>query len=382
MITQAIKKKMLLITYGAALLFLVLRFDFVREMISDVIRVINPFLIGVIIAFILNRPMEIFKKLYTSGKKKRKYAKGFSILTVYILFFIIITAIVLFIIPQLITSIRSFVYNLDGYLKNLQKYAMELSRNYNLDLIDLNAVFTELNDLLKNLATSILNYIGGVLPKIVTVTSNILSVLFNSIIALVISINLLAGKEKLLCQAKKIVYAYLKPERANRIEYVVKLSSGIFEKYVVGQLTEACVLGILCFIGMSIFRFDYAMLISTLVGVTALIPVAGAWIGGGVAFVLLALTSPVKALLFLIFLIILQQLENNLIYPRIVGNSIGLPGLWVIFAVTVGGGIFGLPGIIFGVPVMAILYTLIGEDIEAKSKKQKEINQDSNEIKC
>ena len=150
------------------------------------------------------------------------------------------------------------------------------------------------------------------------------------------------------------------------------LVNDIFSRYLIGQVTEACILGGLCFVGMKIFRFDYAILISTLIAVTALIPVVGAWIGGGVSFLLLGLVSPINAVMFLIYLTILQQLENNLIYPRVVGSSIGLPGIWVIFAVTVGGGLFGFVGIMLSVPTMSVIYTLIRENVHFRlSRKEK-----------
>lgn len=374
--TFSVKNKFLLITYAAALLFLVFRFDFVAAGLKNILRIFSPFFIGIALAFILNQPMVFFKKLYGKKIKKESLVRGLSILTVYILFFVAITAIILFIIPEVIKNISSFISKLDVYVRNLQVLAAEITSKYDLEMIDLNALLVELNDILKDFATYVLNYLAELLPKILTMTTNIVSVIFNAVISLVVSINLLGGKEKLLYQGKKLAYTYLSLKKAKKLEKVVKLSSDIFGKYVVGQLTEACVLGILCFLGMSIFRFNYAILISTMIAVTALIPVVGAWLGGGISFVLLALTSPLRAVFFLIYLTVLQQLENSLIYPRIVGKSIGLPGLWVLFAVTVGGGMFGLPGVILGVPVMAIIYTLIGQDIKNKeggnAKEKKE----------
>ena len=261
--------------------------------------------------------------------------------------------------------------NMGSYIHGLEQFAADLMDKYHISNANLENWFGELNEILSNLANWILNYVGSLIPRLVTITSNIVSVVYNLLIALVVSINILARKEVLLSQCRRVTYTYL-PKYAVKIEHVTRTGADVFGRYVTGQLTEACILGCLCFIGMTIFRFDYAMLISALVAVTALIPVAGAWIGGGVAFVLLALVSPMKAVMFIVYLVVLQQLENNLIYPRVVGSSLGLPGIWVIFAVTVGGGLFGLGGIILGVPVMSLIYTLVREDVQKKAQSKRQ----------
>lgn len=361
-----LKKILLVITYCFFLFFVVIKFDVVKAAVGDVLGILMPFFFGIGVAFVLNKPMSLFERLLGKKIRKKGICRGIAITLSYILLIVFLVAITLFIVPQLVKNISIFMGNMGSYIQGLEQFAADITEKYNISNQNLEQWFGELNEIITDLANWILTYIGSLIPQLVTITSNIVSVAFNTVIALVVSINILARKEALLSQCKRLIYTYL-PKRAAKIEHVARTGSDIFGKYVTGQLTEACILGCLCFIGMTIFRFDYAMLISALVAMTALIPVAGAWIGGGVAFILLALVSPMKAVLFIIFLVILQQLENSLIYPRVVGSSIGLPGLWVIFAVTVGGGLFGLGGIILGVPVMSLIYTLVREDVHRKN---------------
>lgn len=360
------RKKILLITYAALLLFCIVHFKFLSTIPFKIGNVLSPFLIGIVLAFVLNKPMVFFHRKLQKVMKSEKTSKGLAILISYLIFFAILIGILLFVIPQLVENITNFITGLSGYIQPFEKWAMEFSQKYHLENLDLDALFMELKDSIKNVANWTLKYIWGLFPQIVVLASNLVSIVYKVVITLVVSVNLLVGKEKLLSQGKKVAYVYLKEKWAARLERIVRLVSDIFGKYVVGQVTEACILGGLCYVGMRIFRFEYSILISTLIAVTALIPVAGAWIGGGVAFLLLALISPVKAILFLVYLNVLQQLENNLIYPRVVGSSIGLPGLWVIFAVTVGGGLFGLPGIMLSVPTVSVIYTLIKQDVGSK----------------
>lgn len=371
-----LKKKLIIITYAFALLFLVMKFDFVAGIVGDVADILSPFFLGIVLAFILNKPMKFFQTLFGKKIKKEGTAKALAIATSFLLFLLIIFAIFWFIVPQLVTNINLFVSRTTLYIGRIERWLNEFADRYNLRGIELTNVFGQLTDVIKTISTLVMDYIGDIVPRLISVTTNIVTVIFNLVITIVFAINLLAGKEKILKQVQQLNRAYLPEKYAAKNEKVAVIVNDIFGKYLIGQITEACILGGLCFIGMKILRFDYAILISTLIAVTALIPVAGAWIGGGLSFLLLALVSPINAIMFFIYLTILQQLENNLIYPRVVGSSIGLPGIWVIFAVTVGGGLFGLPGIMLSVPTMSVIYTLIGENVQGRLqlKKSKQDN--------
>lgn len=362
----ALRKKLILVTYACLLLFIVLKFDLVADFFHNVTGILSPFFLGVVLAFILNKPMKFFQGLLSKKIKKESAAKMLAITLSYVFFFLIIVAIFCFIVPQLVRNINLFISRTTLYIARMEDWLQEITTRYNLTSIRFEEVFSQLTDIIQTVSTYIINYLGDIVPRLISVTTNIVNVIFNLVITIVFSINLLASKEHILHQLEQLNQAYLPEKHSVRNRKIAVLVNDIFGKYLIGQVTEACILGGLCFIGMKIFRFDYAVLISTLIAVTALIPVAGAWIGGGLSFLLLALVSPINAVMFFVYLTILQQLENNLIYPRVVGSSIGLPGIWVIFAVTVGGGLFGLVGIMLSVPTMSVIYALIGENVKIR----------------
>jgi predicted PurR-regulated permease PerM len=203
------------------------------------------------------------------------------------------------------------------------------------------------------------------------ITSSILGGLFDGVLGVSFSIYILAEKEMLTRWAKKIVYAYLKEEKADKIVGFAKLTSQTFTNFITGQFIEAVIIGVLCFIGMSILRMPYASIISVLVGATALIPILGAYIGTIIGAFLILLVSPIKALIFVLFIIVLQQLEGNLIYPKVVGKSIGIPGILVLAAVTIGAKLFGVAGMLIGVPACAVIYCLLRESIGKRLHENK-----------
>lgn len=205
--------------------------------------------------------------------------------------------------------------------------------------------------------------VGGVAQVAVGAVSATISGVARFAIGLIFAIYILMGKETLSGQLRRVMDHYMKPSWNEKIRYVTGVFDGCFHKFIVGQCMEAVLLGVLCIVGMTILRFPYAMMIGTLIGFTALIPIAGAYIGAGVGAFMIMTVSPLQAIGFLVFIIILQQLEGNLIYPRVVGSSIGLPGVWVLAAVTIGGGLFGIPGMLVGVPATAAVYQLIKQDL-------------------
>lgn len=366
----ALKRKLIMITYAFLLLFVVMKFDFVRELFGNIMHILSPFFLGIVLAFVLNMPMCFLERKLSKKIKSRGTVRGLAITIAFLILLLVLTAVTWFIVPQLAKNADLFVSRTSSYLGRMEKWLIEVSERYDLTSVDLQKTLGQLTDILQSVSTFVVNYIGDIVPRLISVTTNIVSVIFNLVITIVFAINLLAAKEHILAQVKQLNKAYLPERIAKKNEYVAFLVNDIFRKYLIGQVTEACILGGLCFIGMKIFQFDYAVLISTLIAVTALIPVAGAWIGGGLSFLLLALVSPIDAVMFFLYLTVLQQLENNLIYPRVVGSSIGLPGIWVIFAVTVGGGLFGLAGIMVSVPTMSVIYALVGENVKKRLQKK------------
>jgi predicted PurR-regulated permease PerM len=209
----------------------------------------------------------------------------------------------------------------------------------------------------------LLEGVGGAAQAAVSTVSSVISVAATLLIGLIFAIYLLAGKEKLRNQFLRLFRRYLKPSWNSKLLYLLSTLDDCFRKFIVGQCTEAVILGALCMAGMAVFRFPYAVMVGTLVGFTALIPVAGAYIGAFVGAFMILTADPIKAAAFLVFIVVLQQLEGNLIYPKVVGSSIGLPGVWVLATVTVGGGLMGIPGMLLGVPLAAAVYRLISREV-------------------
>lgn len=211
-----------------------------------------------------------------------------------------------------------------------------------------------------------LDALTNTLPHLIGMTSVVISGVVTGVISLVFSVYMLSGGPRLVAQCRRLVTTYLPKRISGPLLSVTRLTVDTFSKFISGQVTEAFILGGLCFLGMCIFRFDYAPLIAVIIGVSALIPVAGAYLGAGISAVLLVMIDPMQAVWFLVFLVTLQQLEGNIIYPRVVGTSMGLPGIWVLAAVTVGGALLGLAGIVVSVPITAVLYTLLKRDLRTR----------------
>lgn len=223
-------------------------------------------------------------------------------------------------------------------------------------------------DRITDILQTVTSGIGDVAGVAVSAVTSIFSVVSNIILGIIFALYILIDKRRLGRQVNKVSQKYIPVRFLDKITHVIDVLDDCFHRFIVGQCTEAVILGVLCIIGMSILRIPYALMIGTLMGFTALIPIVGGLIGAGVGAFLILMESPIKALIFIIFVIILQQVEGNLIYPKVVGSTIGLPGLWVLAAVTVGGGVFGIPGMLVGVPVVATLYRLVREDISGKKE--------------
>ena len=207
---------------------------------------------------------------------------------------------------------------------------------------------------------------SNVVNTTIDITTSILGALVNILLALVFSVYMLAQKETLISQSRRLLLAALPRKAGQRTMHILKLTNNAFSSFVTGQVTEAFILGSLCCIGMLILRLPYALPVSVIISFTSLIPIFGAWIGAATGAFLIVFVSPIKALTFLIFLLILQQVEGNLIYPKVVGKSVGLPGLWVLAAVTIGGGIFGMLGMLLGVPICSVIYALVQDFIRSQ----------------
>lgn len=352
------------ITILIAGLLLLLCSGMILRGISSIAQLFRTFLLGIMIAFVLDQPSKlIHNALIKKANWREKPAKAVSILGAYLFIFALLAAVVGIVIPQLIDSVRTFALNMDAYLNNLQQ---ELDRI----TIPLGVQRIDLSNLIDLAHAGLGKMDAAVVPHILSVTGTMLQALGTLAISIAFSVYLLAGKERILSQGNRVLRAYLPKQTYEQTHSVVRVIVDCFRNYLIGQTTEAVILGSLCFVGMLILGLEYAGVVSVTVGVTAMIPILGAYIGGVVAVILLFMIAPWKALVFLVFFVILQQVENNVIYPRVVGGRLGLPGIWVLLAITVGGQIGGVVGMLLGVPITTVLYTLLRNSVRSRESKK------------
>ena len=367
------KQLILLITFAVVLVAFIVKLDAVGAWVGGVLHAFEPLFIGFAIAFVPNRTCNYFARLYAQrlSERGRRAARPLAVATSYVLLIAFLAVLVALVVPELIKSLERFVSNLSTYGSNFQQLFDWVVEKFQLEsLEDLN--FTGAFDDLNSLLSRALELLTDTMPHLISATGVVVSAVVTGVLAIVFSVYMLSGAPRLLAQCRRIVVTYLPKKMVGPFLSVARLTADTFTRYVTGQVTEACILGCLCFVGMCVFRFDYAPLISVIIGVSALIPVAGAYIGAILAVVLLVMIDPMQAVWFLIFLVILQQLEGNLIYPKVVGTSLGLPGIWVLAAVTVGSSLLGFVGLVISVPITAVLYTLLKQDLRARQGGKKE----------
>lgn len=333
----------------------------------------SPLLIGCVAAYLLNILMSVYERYYFPKSRRAAVIKSRRIVCMLAAMMTlagIVCIIVNLVIPELFSCIQLLASEIP---QALARAFEAVQRNEMLSAVvseDWEAALNNLDwkEILANGLRMLSVGVGGVMESVVTTLSALFSALVTGVIGLIFAIYLLTGKEKLAGQCSRLMRVYLPEECGRKVLAVLDILNTSFRSFIVGQCVEAVVLGVLCMIGMIIFRFPYAAMIGALVGFTALIPVAGAYIGAGVGAFMILTVSPVKAAGFLVYIVILQQLEGNLIYPRVVGSSIGLPGLWVLAAVTVGGGLFGIGGMMIGVPLSAAVYQMVRMDVTRREQ--------------
>jgi len=350
---------------GVFLLFLAIHhWPDILRLIGTVLAAAFPLVIGGIIAYPVNILMSWFERhWFPITRKKALIAmrRPVSLIAALLSMAGIISLVVGLILPQLTDCVMLLVNEVPKameaaveYIESLHILPEDIFKL--LDGIDWKSQIGKIVDLLSS-------GVGSVMDTVFKTVLSVFSGIVTAVLAIIFAIYLLCSKDKLLSQFDRLLKRYLKPLWHKRITYTLGILNDSFHSFIVGQCIEAVLLGALCTIGMSILRIPYATMIGALIAFTALIPVAGAYIGAGVGAFMIMTVDPMKALIFLIFLLILQQLEGNIIYPKVVGSSIGLPGIWVLTAVTVGGGIFGVAGMLIGVPLAAALYRIIGNDV-------------------
>lgn len=373
---ENIKKLRGLILFTAVVVVCLWKSDATLRILSFIGSVIFPFILGGAIAFVLNVPMNfiqrhLFPEERISGSKiKKKMARPVSIIIVLFLVIAVISLVLFGLVPQLADTFANLGSSIQAFIPQVQEWAERLFHNNSEIMNAVNQLEFDWNKIMDVVMKFFRSGAGSVLDSTLTAAKNIVSGVATFFIAFAFSIYILAQKERLQIQAKKVLFAFVRKGRAEATLEVCALTYRTFSNFLTGQCVEAVILGCMFVLTMTVLRLPYALLIGVLIAFTALIPVFGAFIGCVVGAFLIFMVDPVKALIFVAMFLVLQQIEGNLIYPHVVGNSVGLPPIWVLAAVSIGGRLMGVVGMLIFIPIVSVLYALFREVVYLKLKKQ------------
>lgn len=357
-----LKNLILLITYTILCILAMIRLDQVWKFLSMVFSLLKPFMLGFVFAYIFNIPMQFFyEKINIKKQSVRKGMAQIASLLCIVGLFVFMISIVM---PQFIESITSLVQEFPYYVQSSENILLVWMEKLGLN----HALIEQYDHYSTKIEETLLTTASSILPTIFSLTKNIISTFTDMILSFVIAIYFILTKDLLLVQVKKTFYALLSENIYLYLLKVVQLSHRIFSGFISGQILEAMIVGVLCYVGVSVLQLSYAPILAVLLGCSNIVPIFGPIIGTFIGGMLLLFVNPWQALIFIIFALVLQQFEANLIYPKVVGNSIGLSGMWVLLAVSVGGGLFKVSGLIFGLPVFAVLYHLFANFINEKTR--------------
>ncbi len=330
-------------------------FDVVSARVNMFMHVLSPFIAGFAIAYLLNTPMCFFeRRVY----RNLRYRHGLSIVTVYLLALAIVVILLNMILPQVVQGVVDLAGNMQNYITGLNRLLGGLTEQFNLEGEEVKGI-EELIGSFQNLTKNVMEMLAKSLPELLDFGMAVGSGVISGITAVISSIYMLAGKGRLVPQLKKMLYAVFPKRRADRFLGILSHANEVFVGFINGKLIDSAIIGVLCFVLCVILRIPYPMLVSVVVGVTNVIPFFGPIIGAVPCLMILVIVDPWAALRFLILVIALQQFDGNILGPKILGDSTGLSAIWVLVAIVVGGGLFGFPGMILGVPTFAVLYALV-----------------------
>lgn len=374
--TNRMKKAMVLIVFTIFTWWIFANIKLVGKGISLILGILSPFIIGIVIAFILNKPMSfIEQKLFGKGRVfgglKDKYKRPLSFFMTLIIFIIVIIIVLVLVIPNLVEAGKQLADKLPKYWEGLQEYAKNSTIKYS----KINDLVQELNfDQIKdNLSDFVKGGLSSWVGSTVTVFSSVLGGLLSMGLGFVFAVYFLLQKETLILGIKKLVYALFPLNVARRISYIGNVVIGSFSDFLTGQTIEAVIVGTMFFIAMMIFRFPYALMVSLIIGIFSFVPIVGSFIGLFIGTFLIFVENPKMAGFFIILFFALQQIEGNLIYPKVVGKASGLSSVWILAAVTLGGSLMGIVGIILFVPMFSVVQKLLSEYVD-KRLEEKDID--------
>ncbi|MDO4662983.1 MAG: AI-2E family transporter [Tissierellia bacterium] len=361
-----------IIIFGLVIYFFFMRFSDVISAFWNFIGVLMPFLLGIIISFIVNLPMTHIEGKLLRKIDNPKLKRALAVIISYIIVMGAFVVLMIYLVPRLIESFQTMRYRFPVFIDYLSNELKKSSVTYDIGMklqedvasFKIEDILTFINRFLK---TGNLSSFNNVYAAVTT----IFSTTFNVILAMIFSIYALSGKERLIRHGKKLIYTFLKEERADKFMHFLRVSNYSFRKFVGGRVIDAIIMGILCFIMLTIFSIPYSIVISIVVGFTNFVPIVGPFIGAIFGFIMIVIISPVQSLVFLAIILVLQQIDGNLIFPKIAGRSMGLPAIWTLLAVSVGGSLFGIFGVLLFVPSFNIIYTLLKEYSNKKLDNKK-----------
>lgn len=372
-----VKKILGIVAFGVLLLVGAMHLDIVLQVLQKGIALLKPFVVGGALAFIMNVLLrQIEERLFAPLNRKNfpwwnRSRRAICIVLTIILLSGLIFVLLFMIVPEIVRTGQMLAAQLPEQLDRFFAWIQNWMTSLQIPMETFQTIDIDWNKVVSVVTNSIKDGGLAVFNTTVGITSSVVGWVMNLFLGAVFSIYLLLQKEQLGAQLTNAMMAFLPKERVEKILEIGRLSNRIFGKFVSGQCTEAVILGVLCFIGMTIFSMPYAMMVSVAVGATALIPMFGAFIGSFIGAFLIMMVDPMKAVWFLVFIVVLQNLEGNLIYPRVVGKSVGLPGIWVLVAVTIGGSLWGVMGIILSVPACSVLYSLFRQLVRDRLRKKR-----------
>lgn len=366
------KKTMLRIFFGVCgcivLYWLLHETASVGNALSVILGIFSPFITGACIAFVLNVPMRAFEKLL-SKIKKPGLRRGIALILTFIAVLLVLTVVFVLLIPQVAETVRTLIPKLTDFFVGLET-KIEIILEENPELLRLVGEPFDLSAIVQEVLVVVGNSLTTIVQGAFSAIGSVFGTVMNLFISVVFSVYCLFQKEKLAQQGRKLAYAFLSEKHADRVIHILRLSNSTFSNFLSGQCIEVCILGSMFAIAMAILGMPYIPLVSVLVAVTAFIPIVGAWIGCSLGAFFMLVNDPMQAVWFVIMFLILQQIEGNLIYPRVVGTSIGLSGMWVLLAVSVGGALFGIAGMFLMIPMTSVIYTILRERTNRRLTKR------------
>lgn len=362
------------------LYFALLRVSELTSALNKFISVAKPIIYGLAIAYLLNpivkkvdeKMIPFLEKHLPRFSKKEQLSRSVGVFLSLVLLLAVIVALLNMMIPELYGSIRDMIMNVPSQMNQFVEAFSEMDTDNSTLGVAAKQIMTEISGFIQNwIRTDLMNQVNEVMSSLTVGVLSILTELMNFLIGLIVSAYVLYSKEKFCRQSKKIVYAVFRPDTANIILHFVIKSNEIFGGFIIGKIIDSAIIGVLCFICLTLLNMPYTMLVSVIVGVTNVIPFFGPYIGAIPSAVLILLADPKKGVYFIIFIIALQQFDGNVLGPKILGNSTGLSPFWVVFSILIGGGLFGVPGMILGVPTFAVIYYIVDMYVDSRLKKKK-----------